>query len=102
VKLPLFEPLAPLNVTQEQDSLAVQLTLELTLTSYAPVAEETVLLGGVRLMNGETVTVMASVRGELLPQELLATTLRVPLLVGVRVQEIPVPEGVPLPEYVQV
>jgi hypothetical protein len=53
-------------------------------------------------MNGGLVTVMANVLGELLPQLLLATTLRVPLLVGVRVQEIPVPEGVPLPEYVQV
>jgi hypothetical protein len=36
------------------------------------------------------------------PQELLAITDNVPLLVGVSVQLVPVPTGVPPPEYVQV
>jgi hypothetical protein len=41
---------------------------------------------------------MLSVLAVLDPQELLATTDNVPLLVGVSVQLVPVPTGVPPPE----
>jgi hypothetical protein len=47
---------------------------------------------------GTVFTVMLSVLAVLDPQELLATTDNVPLLVGVSVQLVPVPTGVPPPE----
>ena len=49
-----------------------------------------------------SVTVMPSVLAALLPQLLFATTLNVPLLVGVKVTLVPVPTGVPPPVYDQV
>ena len=51
---------------------------------------------------GGGVTVILIVRPVLAPQELLATTVKLPLLVGTSVQLVPVPLGVPPPLYVQV
>ena len=48
---------------------------------------------------GTELTVIAKVLCELLPQLLFATTVNVPLLVGVRETEVPVPLGVPPPLY---
>jgi hypothetical protein len=46
---------------------------------------------------GNGSTVMIKVRGVLLPQLLLAVTLKVPLLPGVRLTLVPLPLGAPLP-----
>ena len=52
--------------------------------------------------DGTVITVKVVFLAGLLPQALLATTLSVPLLVGINVQLVPVPTGVPPPLYDQV
>ena len=46
---------------------------------------------------GTVITVRARLLGVLVPQAFCATTLKVPLLVGIKVQLVPVPTGVPPP-----
>lgn len=54
------------------------------------------------VQDGGAITVIDKVRGVLIPQALLAVTLNVPELVGLRVTDVPEPLGLPPPEYDQV
>ena len=69
----------------------VELPLHIVVVPFIPVGE----VGG-------DATVILRVLSAPEPHELFATTLNLPLLVGVNVTDVPVPEGVPPPLYFQV